>query len=104
MPRSGNRATAENVNSLLEDLSQDGTISLENVMHVIQELARKSEERHGEVTKLLDKKCKALESKIKGLESAADDRSRLIDRLTAENLSQTDLIKSIDSQIGRAHV
>ena len=64
MPRSGNRATAENVNSLLEDLSQDGTISLENVMHVIQELARKSEERHGEVTKLLDKKCKALESKI----------------------------------------
>jgi polyhydroxyalkanoate synthesis regulator phasin len=99
MPRSGNRATAENVNSLLDDLSQDGTISLENVMHVIQDLARKSEERHGEVTKLLDKKCKALESKIKVLESDADDRSRLIDRLTAENLSQADLIKSIDSRL-----
>ena len=99
MPRAKAVDTAENVNSLLEDMSQDGTISLENVMSVIQDLAKKSEERHTEVTKLLDKKCKALELKIKGLETTADERSKLIDKLTAENLSQADFIHSIDKRL-----
>jgi polyhydroxyalkanoate synthesis regulator phasin len=99
MPRGGKVTDKENVNSLLEEISVDGTISLENVMTVIQDLAKRSEERHLEVTKLLDKKCKALELKIKGLETTADEKSQLIDKLTAENLSQAELIQLIDKRL-----
>ena len=90
---------AKTGNSLLDDLGTDGPVTLENVMAVMMDERTKSEERHAEVIKRLDNKCKALEVKIKGLETVVDDKAQLIDKLTAENLSQADLIAAIDKRL-----
>jgi hypothetical protein len=95
MPGRGNKTG----NSLLDELGTDGPVTLENVMAVMMDERTKSEERHAEVIKRLDNKCKALEVKIKGLETVVDDKAKLIDKLTAENLSQADLIDAIDKRL-----
>lgn len=93
--------------ALLLANSTPAQITLEQINAVIntaiEKLERASIERHDQVISKLDTKCKALEVKIKHLESDSKAKDLKINNLTAANARQTELIAEIDKRLASLH-